>query len=83
MKKQSEIYRDQDPYSRMVLNELNLLRDQKETDLKVMKAKDQYIAMLEERIERMKGAMYLMFFLSSLGILLILENILHPWLKTL
>jgi len=83
MKKQSEIYRDQDPYSRMILNELNLLRDQKDTDLKVMKAKDQYIAMLEERIERMKGAMYLMFFLSSLGILLILENILHPWLKTL
>jgi hypothetical protein len=83
MKKQSEIYRDQDAYSRMILNELNLLRDQKETDLKVLQAKDQYIAMLEERIERMKGAMYLMFFLSSLGILLILENILHPWLKTL
>jgi hypothetical protein len=83
MKKQSEIYRDQDPYSRMILNELNLLRDQKETDLKVLQAKDRYIMFLEERIERMKGAMYLMFFLSSLGILLILENILHPWLKTL
>lgn len=83
MKKQSEIYRDQDPYSRMILNEINQARNEKERYLEIFQAKDRYIQNLEERIEKMRGAMYLMFILSSVGILLILENILHPWLKTL
>jgi hypothetical protein len=83
MKKQSEIYRDHDPYSRMILQELNQLRDQKEIYKAQIMTQVEEIENLEDRIERMKGVLYFTFALSTLAIILILENILHPFLRTL
>lgn len=76
MKKQSEIYRDQDPYSRMVMTELHFLRGK-------TKHLEQELELLGDRHERLKGVLYVTFMFSTLGILLLLENILSPWLRTL
>lgn len=76
MKKATEIYRDQDPYSRMVMTELHYLRNK-------TGALEQELELLEDRHERLKGVLYVTFTFSTLGILLLLENILYPWLRTL
>lgn len=83
MKKATEIYRDQDPYSRMVMQELFQLRNEKESFQGMIKAQNQEIESLEDRIERMKGVLYFTFVLSTLAIILILESLLYPILRTL
>lgn len=38
---------------------------------------------LETRIEIMRGVLYLTFTLSTIGVVLIIEQLLYPWLRTL
>jgi hypothetical protein len=83
MKKVNEVYIDHDPYSRMIMNELNFLRN-RNADLEVkLDTMRQIKNELEERNDRMKGVLYVTFMFSTLGILLVLENLLYPWLRTL
>lgn len=38
---------------------------------------------LEERVEAMRGVLYLTFTLSAIGLVLVIEQLLYPWLRTL
>lgn len=38
---------------------------------------------LEERVEVMRGVLYLTFTLSAIGLVLVIEQLLYPWLRTL
>lgn len=58
-----------------------------ESDNKALRAKVEYLESERERlhskIDTMKGVLYLTFILSALAIILIIEDMLYPWLRTL